>query len=394
VSKTLKRSLPFAALAVLVVLMAGCSGGHGPTLPSPDGEVTPPPPPPSEQFCVNVEDADGEPIEGAWVYIGVESGYQEVERFETDADGRVCFDNLAARQYALTTAADGWATDHRIVEVTAVGGSVTVVLDDPVAVSPTQCPVVSMTAGDLNEAAGTAVVSGSVQHADSDSIVIFHNGEPTITALGQVAAAQNQVATSFSQLFFLTPGVNTFQVLVGNAACTVRYPSDPLQLNWTPPEGSDFVFRVTLSWNAATDADLHTWAPNLSDHSSYHNMAITSGQLDRDDTQGFGPENFTATQIEAGRWRVAINSYSLHDESRYDATVRVVTGGLAANSLSRTFGPHTFTTEDFETYPVQPPNWWRVVDIIVAADGTVSVAAPDGTALPAGVSAAAASPRK
>ncbi|MFO8081020.1 MAG: hypothetical protein R6V07_12030, partial [Armatimonadota bacterium] len=176
-----------------------------------------------------------------------------------------------------------------------------------------------------------------------------------------------------------------------NAACTIVHPEQPLELKWTPPEGGEFVFRVTLSWDAETDADLHTWAPDLDEHSSYHNQAISGGQLDRDDVEGFGPENFTATEIQEGRWRIAINSYSIRDIDSYDVNVRVVTGGLAANSLSRTFGPHTFTTDNGEDYPVEPPSWWRPVDIIVAEDGTVSVASPDGTTLPAGVSATAAS---
>lgn len=371
-----------AALLALIFVLAGCSGGFGPTLPSPDGEVEPPTP--SGQLCVTVQDGEGQPIAGAYVYVG-NDGQGQVTRSQTDSDGQVCFSDLAAGQYGMTTAADGLATDHTIVEVTGESQTVTVTLDDPVEVSPTVCPVVSVNdvTTDFNEEAGTTVVSGTVQNADSGSIIILHNGQPTATGL--------ETDGSFSQLFFLTPGVNEFQVLAGNAACTIIYPDDPIQLNWTPPEGSDFVFRVTMTWNEGTsDPDLHTWSPNLAGHSSYHNMAITGGQLDVDDTEGFGPENFTATQIIDGRWRIAVNSYDLDDATRYGVTVRVITGGLAANSVSRVFGPHTFTTDNGEGYPVEPPNWWRPCDIVVAADGTVSVVAPDGTALTASVNAAAA----
>jgi hypothetical protein len=58
-------------------------------------------------------------------------------------------------------------------------------------------------------------------------------------------------------------------------------------------------------------------------------------------------------------------------------TVRVVTGGLASNSVSRVFGPHTFTTDNGEDYPVEAPNWWRPFDIVVTADGNVSVVGAD-----------------
>lgn len=380
VSKRYRMYLPIASLIVLVVI-AGCSGGFGPTLPSPDAGDGPPPP--GERFCVTVVDGDGAPIEDAYVYIGV--AQTPLERAETGPDGQVCFDDLAAGQYGMTTAAAGFRTDHQVVEATA-GESVTVVLDDRTEGDQTECPVVTIDdpTSDFNEAAGTAVISGTIQNHDSTSIVIYHNGQPTVTGL--------ESDGSFSQLFFLTPGVNRFQVLVGNAACTVREPATPVELNWTPPEGSDFVFRVTLTWNEGTsDPDLHTWSPDLAGHSAYHNMAITGGQLDRDDTEGWGPENFTATQIIPGRWRVAINSYDLDQATRYGVTVRVVTGGLAANSLSRVFGPHTFTTDNGEGYPVEPPSWWRPMDIIVAADGTVSVAAPDNEVLSAGVNAAGVS---
>ncbi|MFW5867981.1 MAG: YfaP family protein, partial [Armatimonadota bacterium] len=305
-----------------------------------------------------------------------------LDRSETNTEGQVCFDDLASRQYALTTAADGLATNHRIVEVPDEGGEVTVTLDEPVEQSPTECPVVNLDdpAETLDEDAGTATLSGTVGNADSNRIVVFHNGEPTVVSI--------DADGSFTQLFFLTPGVNTFQVLVGNAACTIVHPQEPLEVDWTPPEGGDFVFRVTLSWDGETDADLHTWAPDLDEHSSYQNLSISGGQLDIDDTAGFGPENFTATEIQEGRWRIAINSYSIRDVGSYDVNVRVVTGGLAANTLSRTFGPHTFTSSNSGDDPVEPPSWWRPVDIVVAADGTVSVESPDETTLPAGVSAA------
>ena len=74
----------------------------------------------------------------------------------------------------------------------------------------------------------------------------------------------------------MAAGVNTFQMMVGNQICTVIAPETPLQVTWTPPTGSDLVFRVTLTWNEATsDPDLHTWSPNLAGHSSWHNKSIT-----------------------------------------------------------------------------------------------------------------------
>ena len=356
--------LPLTALVVLVVI-AGCSGGYGPTLPSPDGGEGPGP---AGQFCVNVVDGEGAPVD-AFIHMN-NAAVGEVPRVQTGPDGRICFSDLEVGQYGMTTAAAGLRTDHQIVEVVSEGGSVTVVLDEQAAGTPEGCPVVNFDTPQLNETAGTAVVSGAVSNTDGESAVILHNGQPTVIGIGTEGV--------FSQLFFLTPGVNTFQMMLGNQICTVIAPETPLQVTWTPPEGSDFVFRVTLTWNEGTsDPDLHTWSPNLAGHSSWHNKAITGGQLDVDDTEGFGPENFTATQIVPGRWRVAINSYDLDEATRYGVTVRVVTGGLASNSVSRVFGPHTFTTDNGEDYPVEAPNWWRPFDIVVTADGNVSVVGAD-----------------
>lgn len=366
-----------AALAVLAGLVAAGCGGFGPTLPSPDGEVEPPPS--GAEFCVLVTDSEDAPIEGAYVYIGIQQGNEVLQRLETDATGRVCLDDLAAGSYALTVGMEGFATEYRIIEVTGEAQEEEVVMDTPVEGNPTDCPVIVAEATDFNETAGTVHITGTVTNTDDSVVAVFQDGNPTLTGLDGSAGAAPR---AFDHLAFLHPGTNVFRVLASNAACTVI--TDPINVQWTPPQGSDFYFRVTLSWDTPTsDPDLHVWSPAPdNEHSAFWNKSINAGQLDVDDTEGFGPENFTNDTLVPGRFHVAINSYDLDEETAYRVTVRVVTGGLAANSLVRTFGPHTFTTDDNETYPVQPPNWWRPFDVVVTADGNVSVVAPDNSDLP------------
>ncbi len=366
--------------AVAALLIAGCSGGFGPTLPSPDGAVGP-----SGQLCVQVlEGIEQLPLPDAYVYVGATRDPAVLERDETNEEGLVCFDEIPAGLYAVTASAEGYRTIHTIVQVTGEDQTVQITLGQLTEGNPTECPEVTVNAGEVNETAGTVVLSGTVTNSDSDTLIIFQGGQPTVTSV-----APNG---SFSQLFFLAPGVNTFQVLVSNAACTILYPEEPIEVQWQPEAGADFYFRVTMTWDEGTsDPDLHTWTPGIDEHSAYWHKAVSVGQLDRDDTQGFGPENFTCTGFEEGRFRIAVNSYDLDEATSYNVTLRVITGGLAANTLVRTVGPHTFSTDNGEGYPVEPPNWWRPFDIVVASDGTVSVVPPDDATLPANPSGTTAS---
>ncbi len=379
-----------AAIAVLagLVILAGCSGGFGPTLPSPNGEIL------AGQLCGTVTNSEDVPIAGAQVYIGLQEGTEASERIATDENGRFCVSGLPAGTYAMTVAAAGYATEYRIINVTGENQTEDVVMDERTEINPSECSVITAAAGTVDDAGGTVHITGTVTNTDADTVVVFQDGNPALTGLTDMQPeAVVAGARSFDYLAFLHPGTNVFRVLVSNAACTVI--SDPISVDWTPPAGSDFYFRVTLSWDTPTsDPDLHVWSPAPDEeHSAYWNMTINAGRLDVDDTEGFGPENFTNHTLVPGRFHVAINSYDLDEDSVYRVTVRVVTGGLAANSVVRIFGPHTFTTDNGQGYPVQPPNWWRPFDVVVAADGTVSVVPPDDATLlrnPSGTPAQAA----
>lgn len=69
--------------------------------------------------------------------------------------------------------------------------------------------------------------------------------------------------------------------------------------------------QVTLTWNNGADIDLYVTDPN-GDELWYQNQSIASGgQLDVDDTDGFGPENVFWPQGEApdGTYEVSIHHY-------------------------------------------------------------------------------------
>lgn len=361
------------------LLVAGCSGEYGPTLPSPEGEAG--------DICGTVTDGDGQPVADATVTA---SNGSEQYTATTDANGHYCLHGLSEANYAMSFARTGFATVYRTAQFDGTLANADAEMTEEVGTNPDECPVIDVTATGLDEDAGTVRVTGTVGNTDSDTVIIFQDGQPTVAGLTEGA---------LDQLVFLHPGTNVLRVFVANAGCARL--GEPIEVEWTPPAGADFFFRVTLTWDTPTaDPDLHVWSPGVEQHVAYWNQSIDAGTLDVDDTEGYGPENFTCTTSDPGRFRVAVNSFDLDEDPSTRCTIRVVTGGLASGSLVRSYGPHAFSSSNAEQgYPVtaDTANWWRPVDIILGSDGSVAVTSADRESLPrdpAGVLSAAAVPVK
>lgn len=69
--------------------------------------------------------------------------------------------------------------------------------------------------------------------------------------------------------------------------------------------------RASLTWGAGGDVDLHTFEPN-GDHVYYGNKQGQSGELDVDDRNGYGPENYVVgcESVELGTYEIGVNYYS------------------------------------------------------------------------------------
>ncbi len=85
---------------------------------------------------------------------------------------------------------------------------------------------------------------------------------------------------------------------------------------------------VTLSWDKeGTDLDLHVFDP-MENHAWYRDLdGIPGARIDRDDTDGFGPEIFTMLEPREGNYRVRVVYYSNHGKGPSTAKVKVELDG-------------------------------------------------------------------
>jgi len=368
-------------LTIGALLLVGCSGNFAPTLPSPDGEA--PPPPDTVDIYGQVTDSDGQPLAG--VRVDTTDG-THTWTDTTDEQGNYRLEEVTTGSRGVSFALDGYATEHSLAVVEDQDVEVNAVMASPTEGSPTECPVITLNDPVVDLETGIATISGSASPVDSDNVVLLQNGQATLIGLD----VSGDTGT-FSNVVVLEEGQNVIYVVVANAACTTM--SEAVNINYQPGAEGQFYFRVTLSWNRDyADIDTHVWAPS-GQHAAYYNLEINAGDLDVDDVDGYGPENFTCRTLEAGRFRVGNNNYSLHGAPATACTVRVVTGSLAANRVTRVLGPYTLSVENFNGgYPVtgNTASWWRPCDIIVGQNGSVEVVAADNQELTAGIGPAAA----
>jgi len=96
--------------------------------------------------------------------------------------------------------------------------------------------------------------------------------------------------------------------------------------------------QVSLSWNNDSDQDLYVGDPSGTSINYTNPFSDTGGELDRDDTDGFGPENiFWNDNAPDGTYTVSVDDYS----GSSTATTYVVT--INAPGKSKTF---TGTTQN------------------------------------------------
>ena len=93
------------------------------------------------------------------------------------------------------------------------------------------------------------------------------------------------------------------------------------------------IITVTLRWGRHPDVDLHVREPTKR-HVYYKARYGKAGHLDRDDTNGYGPEHYyvSCKKLKTGRYKVGVNYYA----GKGTATARIqIQAGLRVRSFKR-----------------------------------------------------------
>ena len=211
-------------------------------------------------------------------------------------------------------------------------------------VTATGRPVVHITAPDNDATIQDRIitVTGTVSDTSVHVATLFVNDEPQTINVAAGAFA-NQVVLSRGENFIRVQATNR-DGKSGSDMVRVLVDIPPVDI------------RVTLTWDTeGTDLDLHVIDPNQEEVYYYHSTSLIGGELDVDDTNGYGPENFTLEEGEAidGEYTIRVKHFSGNLPST--ATIIVTLYEDRPNEQTTTYGPFTFTTYG---------EWWDVVDIV------------------------------
>jgi hypothetical protein len=134
-------------------------------------------------------------------------------------------------------------------------------------------------------------------------------------------------------------------------------------------EASEGALTVTLTWDGTGDIDLHTFEPS-GEQVYYQDQRGNSGNLDVDNTTGFGPEHYTTScesnDIERGTYRFAVNNYAGGTDRLATLQAASARDGVLITKINFNVGPERGISGD--NSPIQ-------IFSINVADG------PDGAVL-------------
>ncbi len=183
------------------------------------------------------------------------------------------------------------------------------------------------------------------------NVFVVHNGNrQQVTPTPCTASDCLPGEWIFTTDLVLNSGSNNIQVVVEDLSGNQVGSSGVFNVNANIPARD---LTITLTWATdGNDVDMHVFDPS-GNEAYYRNLGgIPGGSLDLDDTNGFGPETFTAESAAPGQWTVKVRYYSTHGvESGVPVTVRV-----SKHEGTPEVFTHTFTADQANSD--DPSNDW------------------------------------
>jgi len=122
------------------------------------------------------------------------------------------------------------------------------------------------------------------------------NAKIVINGIPQILSVKNG---KFSVSTVIAPGANKIEVIAGQSRKSVSFFADVPQKD----------VKIVLIWDSLTDVDLWVIDPKGEKCYYSHPSTASGGNLDMDNTYGYGPETFTMEKALPGSYAVQVQYY-------------------------------------------------------------------------------------
>jgi hypothetical protein len=216
---------------------------------------------------------------------------------------------------------------------------------------------------------GTVIADASAEAATADIVcdstfpaVLTLNG--TTDSMGETAYIRIQFGSGLSSTYTtveapLSGGILEQDISLTGGYAVVQLDTDETldgigeshTITFCDPDTAPAQEMLTiLTWDKDdTDVDTHVFSAG--EEIAYYSMSREWGDLDIDDTNGFGPETFTSTPETAGReYEVQVHYYSDHGQGDTNVTLRAVYYDATTGTMCDITATQNMVSRD----------WWTV----------------------------------
>lgn len=144
--------------------------------------------------------------------------------------------------------------------------------------------------------------------------------------------------------------------------CTLRIEPLPEGLRGLP----DCDMRVVMSWDAdETDVDLHVTEPSGEEAYYGHRRTRSGGDVSKDITDGYGPEEYMLRKAPSGGYRIRAHYFASHQQEVFGP----------ATATATIFTDWGRPNQDFQTLSIRLDKAREMIEL-----GTVQIGAGEGKA--------------